>query len=443
MAPASTAYWLARQMLAQRRRRRNPPMLSAESSLPRPQWNNESIGHSNRPNVAVTDRSKGSSVARQRFPAVIQVVVHTEFCTFRICARQTWVHTESTAGMKNLRATNHLNTTKHSRTDIAEAKRPLHPQAIAFRSRICSLRSELKRYAGWLPLQVKSVSVEPVILKLVLCAHSDLKAFTRKKHADAYTRLTFGIKVIYGRERRKIDRIIQRDVFVASYAASEHQSVVASRSDGKNQRIRLGVAYPIGIESFVEDVKGSEEPACRDRDISVRDAVEFHVVKGLVDRSREITRVSITALEVALEGGAGFKNQIAPKWHQQDRRDDRYQCWIAAIPGGHKRHTSRKHGNGFRVGHKRWRGRRILRHTDKSCHKPNSSCETTLDHAPPPFLDIMPDAQESSCHGFVNSHYVGNYLGWRWSLQQGMVSARPKAVLVRNLPAQIKLSEAD
>ena len=91
---------------------------------------------------------------------------------------------------------------------------------------------------------------------------------------------------------------------VTSDAASEHQTIVASSADRKNKRIRLGIAYPVGIESFIEDIKRSKEPACGNRNVAVRRVVEFDVVNRLGDLSREITRVSVTALEVALKRSA-------------------------------------------------------------------------------------------------------------------------------------------
>jgi hypothetical protein len=81
---------------------------------------------------------------------------------------------------------------------------------------------------------MKAESVQPLILKLMLRAHSDFQPLTRKERADSHTRMTFRSEMIRRRKRGKVGCIVQSDALVHRYAASEHQSVVASCSNRKN-----------------------------------------------------------------------------------------------------------------------------------------------------------------------------------------------------------------
>jgi hypothetical protein len=151
----------------------------------------------------------------------------------------------------------------------------------------------------------------------------------------------------------------------------------------------LRVAYPIGIEPFVENIKRGEKPARGDGDIPIPRVVEFHIVERFLDRAGEVAGVSVAPLKIALEPSPRFKNQIVPKRHQYNRGNDRDQRWIAAVPDGYERRKTGKHRNWLRISHKRRRRCGLLRQADTGCHNANHRYETTPQQSHSPFLDIM------------------------------------------------------
>src|SRR5450755_575950 len=188
----STHLSQTRQMLFRRAQGLQPAICFALISLCWPQRKHEPVRHSDRPDIAVTEWSESSAIAEQAFPSVVQVVVHPELGPFRTGGRQT--HIRSTTGVEGLRATNHLGPTQSRRAGIAEAKRPLDPRPVPFLLGIRAFGPQLKRYAKGLPLQVKSVTGQTLILQLVLYAHPDFKAFTGKEQTSPHACVTFRFK---------------------------------------------------------------------------------------------------------------------------------------------------------------------------------------------------------------------------------------------------------
>ena len=118
------------------------------------------------------------------------------------------------------------------------------------------------------------------------------------------------------RKRREVDRVIDDDVLFDGYAAAQHQSVIAARSNRIDQRVALGVPYPVGVQTLVENVERRKKPSRGYGHVLVRQVVELSILKRLVDRSGEVAGVSIAPLEISFELSSRLKNQIVVHRHE-------------------------------------------------------------------------------------------------------------------------------
>src|SRR6185503_1346199 len=170
----------------------------------------------------------------------------------------------------------------------------------------------------------------------MLLAHSNFKPPMREEEAGTNSSMALRFEMIDGGQGGKICSVIQGHALGEAYTAAHHQSIVASSSNRVDQRIRLRVSYPVRIKPLIENVEWGEESSDRKRDVLVPDVIEFRVLKRLLDRSREVARISVAPDEIALELRTRLKDQIAVHGHKQDWRNDRDHYRIPGVPSGHK-----------------------------------------------------------------------------------------------------------
>src|SRR5215475_5810650 len=126
---------------------------------------------------------------------------------------------------------------------------------------------------------MKSIAAHAGSLQHVLCTHPDFQSLHGQKQAHARTSMTFRLEVIRRRECRKIERVVEIKVLFDTYPAPQHRTVVTACADRKNQRIGLGIAYPVGIEALVEDVEGGEESSSGYGQVTIPDVINFGIVQ--------------------------------------------------------------------------------------------------------------------------------------------------------------------
>src|SRR5690348_6527929 len=135
----------------------------------------------------------------------------------------------------------------------------------------------------------------------MLLAEADLQTMAGEKESCTHSSVTFRLKVLDGRKCRKIDCVIECDPRIEADTAAQHKPVITSRPDRIDQRVCLGVANPVGVEPFIEDVEGSEETSCGKGDVFISDVIELGVFERLLDGARKISGIAIASDEVAFE----------------------------------------------------------------------------------------------------------------------------------------------
>src|SRR6266568_1440627 len=115
-------------MPSRRRRWPKQKQLYAETSLRRPQWNDESVCHSDRPDVAVADCGEGPAVTGECLPPIVEVVVQAEFGALGVHTRQIRIAAGNCAGMKDLCAPNELCSAQKGSAGVPQTIRAFDPE---------------------------------------------------------------------------------------------------------------------------------------------------------------------------------------------------------------------------------------------------------------------------------------------------------------------------
>src|SRR5579864_5357635 len=153
----------------------------------------------------------------------------------------------------------------------------------------------------------------------MLHACANLKA-AGQKNPGAHAAMPLGLQGCILRESRKIDGVVHRYISASVHSTAKHGAVVASGAQRKDQRIRLRVANPCGIQTLIKDIEGREETAHGEREISIADIIEFSVFQRLIDSASEVADVAVTALKLAFKLTPRLEKEIVPEGNQQNGR---------------------------------------------------------------------------------------------------------------------------
>src|SRR5579859_7259143 len=94
---------------------------------------------------------------------------------------------------------------------MAKTVGAFNPKAVAFLAGISTFGAQVKWKSCRLPFEIRTESIDARVLQDVLLAEPDFQAMVRKEHSKSHSRVAFGFEMINGRERRKIDRVVEGD----------------------------------------------------------------------------------------------------------------------------------------------------------------------------------------------------------------------------------------
>lgn len=299
--------------------------MSLPGSARRTERNQKTVGEPKTPLIEVSGDTELAAVTEDALHAVAQKIVHAEIGLSRVGYRQTksvFGVSPDFAHKELLPACNEFGLAHGAlpERNLAEAVGALNPVPASLkRTRVFGTNAE--GYPDGLPAHVEAEGVLAIVLQRFLPRSTDLEAWCGKEESHAAADVTLGIYAVNANARRRnVDRVVHIGARVYGKTSAEHRTVAGSGADGQNQRIRLQVSNPDGIQALIEDSEWREKaPRCNGQ-IWTRDVVHLCIIDVLVDRA-SVRPASRWPLKFSLKFRAGFDQPAIAEWNQQDGID--------------------------------------------------------------------------------------------------------------------------